>query len=74
MPKSKQMCLGCRNNFYNGRNDLGVKECWCYKDAKIVKRKMVSYSQVPPWNQEPIKVLDCMQIPGYALVDPKRMC
>ncbi len=74
MPKSKEMCKGCEDNFYNGNNQYGIKCCWNYKTARIVKRRQVHYSQVPPWNQDPIKVLSCMRIKGYALVDPKRTC
>lgn len=29
-----KFCAGCRNDFYNGHNDLGVKECWSREDAK----------------------------------------
>jgi len=31
-------CSGCRNDFYNGHNDLGVKRCWSAKDGRMVKR------------------------------------
>lgn len=36
--KDTKPCRGCRDDFYNGRNPLGVKRCWALKDAKIVKR------------------------------------
>jgi hypothetical protein len=74
MPKSKQMCVGCRDNFYNGNNDLGVIECWNYKSAKIVSKKKVPYTMIPPWNMHPIKCLDCYHENGYAMIDPKRTC
>jgi hypothetical protein len=70
--KSKEMCEGCRDNFYNGNNDIGVKTCWHYKTAKIVMRKMVPYTLVPPWKMKPIKVLSCRRVSGYAFIDPKR--
>ena len=44
----KDYCVGCRDNFYNGNNNLGVKECWCLKDAKLVMKKEVHIDQAPP--------------------------
>jgi len=32
----KQYCAGCRQDYYNHANPQGVKECWHFKDAKIV--------------------------------------
>jgi len=68
----KKFCQGCRNNFYNGNNDLGVAECWNLSAAKLVSRKRVSLWQSPPWLQEPEKVLSCRDESGYVFVDPKR--
>ena len=34
---TKRNCIGCRDNFYNGNNNLGVKECWGFKTAELVK-------------------------------------
>lgn len=39
MAKSKSMCAGCRDNFYNGNNNLGVQECWNYESAKVISKK-----------------------------------
>jgi hypothetical protein len=36
--KSTALCEGCHDNFYNGNNKLGVKECWSLKSAKVVRR------------------------------------
>lgn len=41
---NKKHCIGCRDDFYNGKNNLGVKECWCLKDAKLVTRYRLSVS------------------------------
>jgi hypothetical protein len=41
---TKSMCSGCRDNFYNGHNDLGVEECWCFDTAKVVNK--VGYSSI----------------------------
>jgi len=40
MDKSK--CIGCRDNFYNGNNDLGVQECWLLKKAELITRYRLS--------------------------------
>lgn len=50
--KSKALCSGCRNNFYNGyyRNKGG---CWSYKDAKVkLTSSPNSLSDRPPWRLE----------------------
>jgi hypothetical protein len=41
--KSKRLCSGCRANFYNYPNKLGVEECWHYANARVVD-KLVYYS------------------------------
>ena len=47
--KTKSMCSGCRDNFYNGNNSLGVAECWHFKDAKVVQRVIIHRDQMPPY-------------------------
>jgi hypothetical protein len=41
---SKQMCLGCYDDFYNGKNPMGVQECWGFKTARVVDK--VGYSSI----------------------------
>jgi hypothetical protein len=67
-----KLCVGCRQNFYNGNNGLGVKECWSLKTAKLVLRKRVHISQVPPWKQSPVKVFQCRREEGFVFTDPKK--
>jgi len=69
-----KMCIGCRDNFYNGNNSLGIKECWLLGKAKVVKKKRVSMSQRPPWTQAAIRVLNCRHEKGYVFVGPKQTC
>lgn len=58
--KTKSMCSGCRDNFYNGGNPYGVAECWSYKDAQVVKRVMIHRDQAPPYrNVKPRETLSC---------------
>lgn len=40
----KSMCRGCEDNFYNGNNPLGVKECWAFKKAVVCNK--VGYSSI----------------------------
>lgn len=50
-------CAGCRNNFYNGRNDVGVKECWSLKSAKVVMKDI--YQSLDSTTPVKTKTLDC---------------
>lgn len=65
----KKHCIGCRDNFYNGNNDLGVQKCWCLAKAKLVLKKEVHINQVPPWTQKAKLVPDCYRKPQYVYVD-----
>ena len=69
---TKKNCLGCRNDFYNGKNDLGVGECWSFKNAELISRKKVSIHQFPPWNQKPILALNCYHATGFVFIPPER--
>jgi len=53
-------CKGCKDNFYNGNNDLGVKECWDLESAKIVFRIPIGLWEKPPYlNKKQVRVPDC---------------
>ena len=69
----KKHCLGCDNNFYNGNNPYGVKECWSLANAELIMRKEVSINDVPPWKQKARKFLNCYRRKGYCYIDPERM-
>lgn len=71
--QKRKYCNGCRNNFYNGNNDLGVEECWSLRDAKVVWKKRVPIHQRPPWTQKAIRVLSCYHKSGYVFVAPDRI-
>lgn len=43
MMKDKKECIGCDSDFYNGNNPLGVKECWHFKDAKLVTKYAIGW-------------------------------
>lgn len=66
MPKDKKCCIGCNDNFYNGNNPYGIKECWYFKDAKIVTRYRIGVNA--PMNRKEnftkVKVLNCYKQNG----------
>ena len=70
--KSKSMCAGCEDNFYNGNNQYGVKECWSFKKAKVKNRKRVAMSDRPPWKWKGKSMLSCYHQKGYWFVDGDR--
>lgn len=65
--KSPDMCSGCEDNFYNGRNPYGVEKCWHYKTAKVVKCVVASNSTPPPFSLTQ-HCLDCYRQKGYAYI------
>ncbi len=71
MSMDKSKCVGCRDNFYNGNNSIGVKECWMLKTAKIVSRFIIHINT--PMNQKsgyiPVKRPNCYHEDGYVNID-----
>ena len=61
MPKSKSMCCGCREDYYNHNQPDG---CWLYKTAKIVQRVFVGTWEPPPYTWNPRKTLSCWNSVG----------
>lgn len=70
--KKRRYCPGCRNDFYNGKNSIGVSECWSLQESKVVFRKEVPIDQPPPWNQKARRFLSCYHRPGFVYVAPKQ--
>ncbi len=69
-----ERCSGCRNDFYNGNNEYGVKQCWFLETAKLIKRKEVHINQVPPWNQKAKLLPSCYHKPQHVYVDKNSTC
>lgn len=71
MAKDKSKCSGCRNNFYNGNNSLGVSECWSLADAKLKTRYRLPRNV--PVNKKgayvKVRVYNCYHETGYAYFD-----
>jgi len=56
----RKHCAGCRDSFYNGNNNLGIKECWHLKTAKLVWRIPIGHWENPPYlNKKKVQVFDC---------------
>ena len=69
--KSIALCSRCRNNFYNGNNDLGVKECWEFRSAKVEKRILIGIDERPPYDSERAAyTLSCHKPKGAVQVRP----
>ena len=58
MTKSKVICEGCRNDYYN--RDGG---CWHFGRATVVTRTQVGTWQNPPYKWLPRKTLCCHTAP-----------
>jgi hypothetical protein len=69
-----KMCVGCKDNFYNGNNDLGIKECWSLSSAKKVLKRRVGIWERPPWTNEPESILSCKTEKGYVFVGKNQTC
>ncbi len=71
MPCKKSDCSGCRNNFYNGNNSLGVSECWSLKTAKKIVRYQIG-TNTPMWIREAylkMKLPSCYHSSGYVYLN-----
>ena len=61
-----QHCLGCRDDFYNDKNPMGVKRCWGLKTAKMVTRYEIGTWTAPtePFAFTERKTLSCFHADG----------
>ncbi len=61
-----KLCVGCRENFYNGKNSIGVSECWHLESAQIVKRWRLQWwtSPITPGAFVQVRTLSCHHQPG----------
>lgn len=72
----KDKCGGCRDDFYNDHNPLGVKECWSLKTAKMVTRwKIGTWTQpTQPGAFMEVKVPNCYRQSGSSFQDRLPSC
>ena len=68
MSEKKDLCAGCRNNFYNQPGKSTSGECWSLKSAKVVTRYKLGWWTAPtqPGAFKEVKVLSCYHQPGQA--------
>ncbi len=67
-------CAGCYNDFYNGKNDIGVSICWNAAKATMVSRLIIHIDQAPPYkNVKPQIVPSCYKRQRYATVKPESL-
>jgi hypothetical protein len=61
-----KLCSGCRDDFYNDKNPLGVKRCWSFRSARVVRRWTIGWwtSPLSPRAYQEVKTLDCHHEPG----------
>ena len=43
MMTDRVYCSGCDDDFYNGNNALGIKECWNLEGAKVVSKYRIGW-------------------------------
>jgi len=66
MAKCKEMCVGCRDDFYNHNRDEG---CWSFKNAEVVTRIQVGTFEPPPYSKtRKKKVLSCFSPEGSSMI------
>lgn len=67
MTKSKEMCVGCYDDYYNHHVRGG---CWLFKRAKIVTRIRVGIWENPPYSKDRAeKCLSCFHPEGGAMIE-----
>jgi hypothetical protein len=69
----KQHCLGCEDDFYNGKNQYGIVECWHLKDARLEPRLLIHIEQPPPYHQKPELRPICYHKKRFATVKPESL-
>lgn len=72
LDKTKDLCVGCRDDYYNGKNEKGIQECWLYERARLVKRFKIGWWTQPTSASsfEEVWTLNCHNAPGqYALME-----
>jgi hypothetical protein len=65
MDSKLKYCTGCRDDFYNGHNELGVTRCWHMASAMVVKARFVPLDALLPHKQRVVKTLSCHRKAGH---------
>ena len=68
MAKSKSMCTGCRDDYYNHNREGG---CWSFASARVVERVQVGIWEPPPYSPDrKQECLSCFQPEGFVMLEP----
>ncbi len=61
-------CRGCRDDYYNGRNALGVERCWHLDKAEVVTRWKTGITTLPttPGAFTEVRTFQCHRPRGFA--------
>lgn len=64
--EKRQLCSGCRNEYYHGIGTSANNECWSFKDATVVTRFRLDWWTPPttPRAFREVQTLDCHHAPG----------
>ncbi len=65
MAKTKELCCGCRDDYYNRNRDDG---CWMFANAKLVQVTRVGTWQPPPYKWNPQTRLSCYHGEGHSML------
>ncbi|KKM07632.1 hypothetical protein LCGC14_1731960 [marine sediment metagenome] len=65
MEKSKKLCQGCRDDYYNHHRDEG---CWSFANAEVVQLQRVGICDSPPYEWNPEVHLSCYCADGCAML------
>jgi hypothetical protein len=67
-------CAGCSEDFYNGHNPYGVKECWRRKTATLGEYRLIHIDQAPPYLNIKSQILpNCYIMTRHAKVKPEAL-
>lgn len=66
MSKSTAPCVGCNDDFYNGKNNLGIARCRSLESALLVKRWQLGWWVMPtlPGAFVEVETYHCHYEPG----------
>jgi len=65
-------CLGCRDDFYNDKNPLGVKRCWSFDEKKVLVTKYRIHYNTPMNRRSgysQVSIPPCYTMGGFVHLD-----
>lgn len=72
MKKTKSMCEGCYNDFYNQQGNSTTGECWMFAEAEVTKKVEVHINETLDRykGRTPITTLSCFRKQRYVYFKP----